>query len=279
MVDSPYSGAATRAAYFRWKPPVPGVNADHTTPDPEPDLFNPVPDPTPVRTETAYTGAEPAPGQSGQPNLAQVPVSHVYNAPPPAPFGLPYGDAQQRMQDRLMWVHGQSNYVPDGIRLYQHATEGQVNEWQIGRMPQAAGQEIAGGPLAGLGDGKNSYDQTNGMRPEIYTGDAPNVGRYRLGVKTNIFGLYENPIGKFGQDAMLHAYTGLYPALPDAKPPMENTAPYTPNSTGTAHWAPAVAWQRPRLFNLPSETAITDFGVANSGEFVSDFTDRTDGFY
>lgn len=279
MVDTAYSGNALRAGNFRWRPPVPGVNADHTTPDPEPDLFNPVPEVPEGQAGTAWASEPKRAHPSGQPNLAQVPVTHAYNTPPPAASGLPYGVAQQVMQNRLMAVHGQSNYVPDGIRLYQHASEGQVNEFQVGRMPQAAGQEIGDGPLQGLGNGKNSYDQTNGSRPEVYTGDPANVGRYRLGVKTNLFGLYENPFGKFGQDAMLHSYTGLIPAVPQAKPQMTNTAPYTPNSTGTHHWVPAVAWQKPRLFSLPSETTITDQGIAGGSDYVSDFEDRTEGFY
>lgn len=274
-----YSGAAVRNAHFAWRPPVPGVNADHTTPDPEPDLFNPVPEPAPGSRAGTIWAADPQnAGPSGQPTLAQIPVTHVYQTPPPAPSGVPYGEAQLAMQRRLMEVHGQSHYVPDGIRLYQHATEGQSNEFVVGRGSQFAGATLEG-PLAALADGTNAYDQTNGMKPEVYTGDAANVGRYRLGVKTNVFGLYEQPNGKFGQDAMLHAYTGLTPALPVDKPQMTNTAPYTPNSTGTAHWAPAVPWQQPRLFGLPSESAMTDYAIANSGDFTSDFTDTKDGFY
>lgn len=280
MADSAYSGAAVRAAHFGRRPPVAGINRDHTTPDPEPDLFNPVPDaPADARDGTVWQADPQNARPSNYPTLAQVPVTHRYDTPPPVGSGIPYGVAQQRMQDRMMHVHSHANYVPDGIRLYQHYSEGQYNEWQIGRLPRSAGQTIPDGPLAALGNGRNSYDQTNGVRPEVYTGDPANVGRYRLGVKTNVFGLYENPLGKFGQDAMLHAYTGLTPALPQAKPPMQNTAPYTPNSTGTAHWAPAVSWQQPRLFSLPSETAMTDYAVANPGDYTSDFVDTKGGFY
>jgi hypothetical protein len=191
-----------------------------------------------------------------------VPVSHWYNGQPAVPSGEPYGRAQQAMQERFMVDHSDTNYVPDGIRLYQHASEGQRNEFNIGRQSQFAGATIADGPLAALANGHNAYDQTNAPN-EVYTGDPANVGRYRLGVKTNIFGLYDSPIGKFGQDAMLHAYTGLQAAMPFDKPPMEYTAPYTPNSTGTAHWSPAAANQAPSMFSLPSETAMTDYAVAN----------------
>ena len=264
MADSPYSGYATRAAHFARHVSVPGVNADHTTPDPEPDPFNPVPDPVKGQEGTVWDDGNRAttPGQSGMPNLAQVPVTHWYNGQAPVGSGVAYGQAQQAMQERLMVDHSDANYVPDSIRLYQHATEGQAYEWIIGRQSQYAGSDIPDGPLAGLQNGTNSYDRTN-QPNEVYSGDASNVGRYRLGVKTNIFGLYENPLGKFGQDAELRAITGLTPALPQSKPPMMNTAPYTPNSTGTAHWAPAPAYQSPSSFALPSETSVTDFRTAS----------------
>jgi hypothetical protein len=279
MVDSPYSGAALRAtARYNIRPSVPGVNVDHTTPDPEPDPFNPVPDVPQNQTGTVWGYERNTAGPSNQPNLAQVPVSHWWDGQPAVPSGEPYGRAQQAMQERMMVNHSSVCYVPDGIRLYQHATEGQVNEWQIGRQSQFAGTTLPDGPLSGLQYGQNAYDATNEPN-EVYAGDPANVGRYRLGVKTNFFGLYENPMGKFGQDALLHSYTGLTPALPASKPPMEHTAPYTPNSTGTAHWAPAPAFQRPSLFNLPSETAMTDFTIADSAATGNEFVDRNGGFF
>jgi hypothetical protein len=278
MVDTPYSGAATRTAHYSSRPPVAGVNVDHTTPNPEPDPFNPVPGTPQNQGGTIWGYERDTAGPSNQPNLAQVPVTHWYDGQPAVPSGEPYARAQLAMQERMMVDHSAVSYVPDGIRLYQHATEGQINEWQIGRMSQFAGTTIPDGPLAGLQNGHNSYDAIN-QPNEVYQGDAANVGRYRLGVKTNFFGLYESPIGKFGQDAILHSYSGLTPALPQEKKPMEYTAPYTPNSTGTAHWFPAVPYQKPSLFNLPSETAITDYAISGDSDFVSDFADRNGGFY
>jgi hypothetical protein len=277
MVASPYSGAALRAGHYGVRPSVPGVNADHTTPDPEPDPFNPVPTAPADRAGTVWSVETETAGPSNQPNLAQVPVTHWWNGQPSVPSGEPYARAQLAMQERMMADHSDVSYVPDSIRLYQHATEGQINEFTIGRLPLMSGASIPDGPLAGLQNGKNGYDATN-VPNEVYAGDAANVGRYRLGVKTNIFGLYESPIGKFGQDAILHSYTGLTPALPAEKAPMENTAPYTPNSTGTAHWFPTVPYQVPSLFSLPSETAITDYAVATDAGFTSDFVDDG-GFY
>lgn len=282
MPDSPYSGTAVRAGHFAWRPPVQGVNVDHTTPNPEPDPFNPQPDVPSNQTGTTWSGDENFAQISNQPNLAQVPVSHWYDGQNAVPSGTgaqftPNQIRDIAFQERFLVDHSDTNYVPDGIRLYNHASEGQANEWTVGRMPQAAGATIPDGPLAGLQNGRNSYDAIN-QPNEVYAGDDANVGRYRLGRKSNIYGLYQYPIGKFGQDAMLHAYTGLYPQFPYDKQPMENTAPYTPNSTGTAHWSPAQPNQVPSFFALPSETAITDYSQAASG-YVSDFTDDDSGVF
>jgi hypothetical protein len=273
MVSAPYSGTAVRAGHFGIRPSVPGVNRDHMQPNPEPDPFNPVPETPAGQSGDVWAVIPESAGPSNQPNLAQVPVSHWYNGQPAVPSGEPYARAQLAMQERMMVDHSDTNYVPDSIRLYQHASEGQHNEFVVGRNPQFAGASIPDGPLAGLANGKNSYDATNPAN-EVYAGDAANVGRYRLGVKTNIFGLYESPLGKFGQDAYARAYTGLYPAVPFEKEPMTDTAPYTPNSTGTAHWSPAAANQAVSMFSLPSETVMTDYSLMADTEFVSDFADR-----
>jgi hypothetical protein len=272
VADRPYSGYATRSAHFARHVSVPGVNADHTRPNPEPDPFSPQPETPANQAHTVWddSGGDPA-RQSGVPNFAQVPVNHWYAGQPAVASGVPYGQAQQAMQERLMADHSATNYVPDSIRLYQHWSEGQRYEWVVGRASQYAGSELPDGPLAALQNGTNAYDKTNPAN-EVYAGDPANVGRYRLGVKSNIFGLYESPLGKFGQDAELRAIEGLTPALPYAKPRMRNTAPYTPSSTGTAHWAPAPPYQTPSTFALPGETSVTDY---RSGATVtgSDFED------
>jgi hypothetical protein len=255
---------------------VPGLNSDHTSADPEPDPFNPVPDLPANQTGTVWAAEAQDAGVSNQPNLAQVPVTHWFNGQPAVPSGEPYARAQQAMQERMMVDHMVINTVPDSIRLYQHASEGMETQWIIGRAPREAGQTLDG-PLGALANGRNGYDQVN-LPNEVYTGAPENVGRYRLGVKSNMFGLYESPIGKFGQDALLHSYTGLQPAFPVDKTPMTNTAPYTPNSTGTSHWFPTAPTQVPSLFGLPSETAVTDYRTADA---VTDsgFEDRSGGFY
>lgn len=278
MVDSPYTGAAIRGAHYAYPgDSAPGLNSDHFTPDPEPDPFNPVPDLPANQTGTIWGAEFEDAGSSNQPNLAQIPVTHWFNGQPAVPSGEPYARAQQAMQERMMLDHSVVNTVPDSIRLYQHMSEGTESQWIIGRLPREAGQSLDG-PLAALANGRNGYDQIN-QPNEVYTGAPENVGRYRLGVKTNLFGLYDSPTGKFGQDALLHSYTGLNAAFPVDKQPMDNTAPYTPNSVGTAHWFPTQPAQVPSLFGLPSETAITDYtttgGSTTNG---SDFEDRTGGF-
>lgn len=261
MVDSPYSGTAVRNAHFSSRPPVPGLNKDHFTPDPEPDPFNPVPTPAHSYTDSILTVREEAGPQSNYPTLATQPFHHTYDGQLSVPSGVEYGRAQQAMQERMMVDHSDSNYVPDENRRYLHATQGQSNKFVVGRMPQNAGVD-PGPDLQYLVNGNNSYDHTN-QPNEVYSGDPANVGRYRLGYDTKIFGLYRNPIGKFGQDAQLHSYTGLHPAIPEAKPQMRDIAPYTWPSTGTAHWAPAPHNQTPSMFSLPSETSMTDATVIN----------------
>ena len=278
MTITPYSGTAVRQGHFASRPPVQGVNVDHTTPDPEPDPFNPQPDTPPNQGGTVLVNDDPGAGQSGYPNLASEPVTHWYPGQNPVGTGIPYGQAQQAMQERLMVDHSDSNYVPDSIRLYQHATEGQANEFTVGRASAYAGVD-PGDNLQYLVNGTNAYDHTN-QPNDVYSGDPANVGRYRLGVKTNVWGLYESPLGKFGQDAQMHAYTGLHPQFPQEKEQLQDTAPYTPNSQGTAHWLPASFAQIPSLFGLPSETQMTDYTVAN--DFIdggSDFADGDGGFY
>lgn len=281
MADA-YSGAAVRAAHFAVRPSVPGINADHTNPDPEPDPFNPQPIPPSDQAGTVWATAQDFAQISNQPNLAQVPVSHWYDGQPPVQSGTgheftPQAQRLQAFQERMLVDHSDTNYVPDGVRLYQHATEGVMFDDFVGRLPRSAGQTIPDGPLAGLQYGRNSYDAVN-QPNEVYSGDDANVGRYRLGRKINQWGVYGNPIGKFGQDAWLRSYTGLYPQLPVDKPQMTNTAPGTPNSTGTAHWAPAPPNQVPSFFGLPSETAVTDYSQAQQ-HFVSDFVDDDGGVF
>jgi hypothetical protein len=276
MVNTPYSGQVVRAAgaHYDYRPPVPGLAPDHFTGAVEPDIFNPQPSPKDGAPGTVWAEEAASGVHSGYRTLAEVPVTHWWPGQAPVPAGVPRAQAMQTMQERMMVDHSPVNYERDGIRFFQHASEGTVIDWVDGRLPREAGQTLEG-PLAGLANGKNGYDQTNEAN-EVYTGNSANVGRYRVGTKMVVFGRYDNPLGKFGQDAQLRAYTGLTPTLPAEKKQWnEIAAPYTPSSSGAnGYWAPAVPWQAPSLFSLPSETIMTDYGVSSADdENTSDFDD------
>lgn len=259
-----YTGYLVRMAHFATANDVaPGPNPEHLHPAPDPDPFNPQPS-----TPANQAGDVWMPAEVGFASDMQVqPFSHWFNGQLAVPSNVPYGVGQQAMQERMVVDHGQTNFRPDTIRLYVHATEGQHNEFVKGRAPQNAGVTLPDN-AAYLGNGKNSYDQTN-VPNEVYSQEE---GRYRLGYKTVNYGLYENPIGKFGQDAQLRAYTGLTPIVPVEKPAVANPAPYTPSSSGTTTWT-MPQWQTPSMFGLPSETASTDYALsvetppANLGDF------------
>jgi len=279
MVNTPYSGAVIRAAHYDYRPPVPGIAPDHFTGTVDPDPFNPVPDTPAGQNGTVWqvSSDEESAGPSGFRSLAEIPVDHWAGGEPSVQSGVPYGVGQQAMQDRLMEDHSVVNYVPDQYRLYQHATEGAyIGDW-VGRASQFAGQAIDG-VLGALANGRNAYDQTNAPT-EVYSGDDANVARYRLGRQFRFFGSYQFPIGKFGQDATLRAYTGLTPQFPADKHQFnEYAAPYTPNSSGaSAYWFPAQSNQIPSLFGLPSETAMTDFASHTADDGTN--TDFPEGDY
>lgn len=260
-----YSGYLTRMAHYATAGDVaPGINPEHENPAPDVDPFNPQPD-----VPANQTGDIWNPTEVGFASTYQVdPVAHWFVGNPSVPTNVPYATAQQTMQDRMMEDHSVTHYVPDSVRLYQHQSEGVDIEWQVGREPQHAGESV-GDNESYLMMGKNSYDATN-QANEVYAGDPANVGRYRLGVKTTMFGLYDNPHGKFGQDAQLRGYTGLTPQFPADKTQLnQDAAPYTPNSSGTATWT-MPQFQIPSMFGLPTETASTDYTVATEDVGMSD---------
>jgi hypothetical protein len=251
-----YTGYLTRMAHFSAAADVaPGVNPEHEHPDPDPDIFDPKPG-----TPAQQGGDVWMPAEVGFASEMQVqPITHWYNGQLAVPSSVPYGTAQLAMQERMMADHEQANYRPDTIRLYQHATEGQTIDYVKGRAPQNAGTTLPDGAQY-LANGRNSYDQTN-VPNEVYSADE---GRYRLGYKINDWGEYRYPIGRFGQDAQLRAYTGLTPTFPADKPAVTDAAPYTPNSSGTTTWT-TPQWQVPSLFGLPSETQVTDYTTSAEG--------------
>lgn len=273
MADMPFSGALQRAAHFAHRPPVPGINPEHENPDPDPDPFSPVPE-----------GASPVDGQVAgdvwqptdiAPHSVMQPRDITHSAPglqPPVPSAVPAADAGQATTTRMIFNHSVVDYRADPSRYYRHAGQGMAIQWRPGRMPWQAGESVPEG-MDYLTAGTNAYDFTNEVNADVYAGAPANVGRYRLQEQENEFGIYSFWT-KQGQDADLRAYTGLSPAFPVDKERVPDSAPYTPNSSGTTTWTLG-SFQIPSLFGLPSETSMTDYEVASedageSGAFAED---------
>jgi hypothetical protein len=97
-------------------------------------------------------GEEDYAPHTGTPNLAQVPFSHWFDGLPAVQSNVPYGEAQQAFQDRMLTDHSQVNYVPDSVRLYQHVSEGVEIDFVTGR----------GSAYAGVDPGENLQYLVNG---------------------------------------------------------------------------------------------------------------------
>lgn len=256
MAEMPYSGAAMRAAHYAFRPPVPGVNPEHEKPDPDPDPFQP---------DVKPEGGQP--GDVFQPEDVSVhtemqdrAVSHWAFLQAPIPSSVPSETAGIAATARMLANHGQIDYRPDQYPLYRHGDQGRSIEFVTGRQPWQAGETVPD-DVAYLVMGTNAYDQTN-QPNEVYSADA---GRYRLQTSIVDFGEYVFS-QKQGQDAELRAYTGLHAEMPADKPQPTNTAPYTPNSVGTANFL-TPAFQIPSMFGTPSETALTDFEASGTTDY------------
>lgn len=253
-----YSGALLRTAtpHYASRPPVAGVNPEHTHPDPDPDPFTPVP-------EGAGGGAK---GDVWQPqdlptHTPMVVRQRVHTTPlqPPVPSNVHSEQRDWAWQARFLANHAVDDYRPDLYPTYKHADQGRDIDWYTGRGPVEAGITVPD-RASYLVMGKNAFDATN-QSTEVYSGDAPNVGRYRLQANQQDFGLYQFHT-KQGQDGFLRAYAGLSPQMPQDKPRVPNSAPYVPNSSGTTRWTLS-QWQTPSTFALPSETSLTDYEQAS----------------
>lgn len=259
MAEPAYSGALKRAAHFAFRPPVPGVSADHgPQPDStvEPDPFDPQPDTPSAQAHDLWQPQE----SSAHTEMVQRPFSHWGDLLPPLPMNVKQEYVHTVATERMIANHSVVDYRPDTSRYYKNATQGRSIEYVDGPAPQLAGVSGPDFLLAGT----NSFDYTN-QPNEVYAGDSSNVGRYRLGKTVNDFGMYEFWT-KQGQDAHLRAYTGLQPQVPVDKPRVPNSAPYTPNSSGTTTWV-QTSFNVPTMFSIPTETASTDFAVA-SGDVI-----------
>lgn len=279
MANTAYSGALIRSAHFAFRPPVPGVSADHGPgPDQqiEQDPFQPVP-PSAGQVVAGADGTDVWQPQDQSP-MSEMVVGerpHWTQLQDPVPSNVHPWESEQAATDRMIANHSVDDYRPETYIPYKVATQGQSIEITVGRQPFEAG-ENAPENLQYLVAGKNAYDYTNEPNPDVYTGDAANVGRYRLGLNENQFGLYEFWT-KQGQDAELRAYTGQQPWMPVDKPTIPDAAPYTSPSSGTTTWT-MPSFQVPSLFSLPSETSITDYAAQNEwdaqiADSGSDFED------
>lgn len=266
MAEHAYSGALVRSAHFAYRPPVPGVSADHgPQPDTtiEPDPFSPEPETPGGQAHDVWQPQDIGP-QSQMPGPV---ISHDGQLLNPLPMNVEPRYVHTVAQERLIANHSVIDYRMDPSRYYKNAGMGHSIEFVDGPMPQLSGID---GPEF-LVAGTNSFDYTN-QPNEVYGGDSANVGRYRLSKTQNNFGMYEFWT-KQGQDADLRAYTGLHPQVPVDKPRVPDSAPYTPNSSGTTTWT-MPTFNIPTMFTTPSETSVTDFSVA-SGDVIqgSDFSE------
>lgn len=258
-MDLPYSGALGRAAHYAFRPPVPGINPEHEKPDPEPDPFNPVPENVAAAPYDVFQPED----VSVHTEMQQRPIEHWAHLQPPVPSSVQREVAGIATTTRMLANHAQVDYRPEQYPVYKHASQGRHLAFVRGRDPWQAGEQVSE-EMAYLVMGKNAYDQTNAPN-EVYAGDGANVGRYRVGYGVEDWGLYEYSQMQ-GQDAVLRAYTGLEPAFPVDKPQPQNTAPYTPNSTGTANFL-TPAFQIPSMFAQPGETALTDYEAAETTDY------------
>lgn len=268
MAEYAYSGALVRSAHFAYRPPVPGVSADHgPQPDTtvEPDLFSPEPQTPSGQNHDVWQPAD----ATGHTELAARPFSHDANLLCPLPMNVDPRYVHTVAQERLIANHSVIDYRADSSRYYKNATQGRSIEFIDGSAPQLAGVD---GPDF-LVAGTNSFDYTN-QPNEVYAGDSANVGRYRVGKTVDDFGMYQFWT-KQGQDGDLRAYTGLHPQVPVDKPRVPDSAPYTPNSSGTTTWV-QTSFNVPTMFSLQSETALTDYSVA-SGDVIGGFSEFGEG--
>lgn len=266
MADA-YSGSLVRSAHFAFRPPVPGVNPEHEKPDPDPDPFQPKQEGVQAASFDVWQRDD----LSAHTEMQQRPISHWGHLQDPVPSSVPSEVAGIAATARMIANHSCVDYRPDIYVPYKHAEQGRSIEFVPGRSPWQAGEAVPD-ESAYLQAGTNAYDRTNEGN-EVYGGDAANVGRYRLQNQINQFGMYEFWTLQ-GQDAQLRAYTGLHPAMPVDKPRVEDSAPYTPNSSGTTTWT-LPAFQVPSMFAVPSETASTDYEASQGGSYwaASDFED------
>lgn len=264
-MDTAYSGYLGRSAHFAMRPPVPGISATHEHPIDAGDIFQPMPEVPAQQTGDVWPTPE---SQTPQGPFPFSPIAHWTDLADPVPMNVPSGVSGQTATDRMLANHSVEdpnmgvypNYL-SRYPLFHGNDETHAIDYTQGRGSQQAGIEVPE-DAAFLVMGRNAFDQTN-QPNEVYSAEPTGASRYRLGTLMQ-FWTGQTFWTKQGQDADLRAYTGLVPMTPVDKPRVPDSAPYTPNSSGTSTWI-LDAFRAPSSFNLPSETSVTDYELANPG--------------
>jgi hypothetical protein len=273
MADTAYSGALLRSAHYAFRPPVAEVDPGHLTPHETGDIFDPRPAAVAGQAGDVWQDLE----ATDHSEMVAREFSHWGNAPlAPLPSDLHPAVKHKAETERIVTNHLVVDFRPDTWTTipYRNAGMGVALPYTQGRGPIQEGEAIDP-DLGYLVAGKNAFDYTNAPN-EVYGGDpGSSGGRRRLGYWTPRFGIYEFWT-KQGQDAEVRAYTGLVPAFPADKPRIEDAAPYTPNSSGTATWIQP-SYQDPSQFTLPAETIMTDYTAQAWGDQTAGSFEDTGG--
>lgn len=277
-----YTGAAVRASYSR-RPAVPGVDPVHAkvTPDKDLDPFQPVIESGPGGPGTIWEDDIEAEPQSRQPHRAALKTTHWWPTPEMPPVGVPDGATSkqlgQSVQNRRNGVHSFADVIPNSSRMVRPAGMGRMIEWLVGNDPRDAGRDA--GSLAWLANGRNGYDQTNGVALP-YSGDDASDGRRRLGRTMRSFGINSRPTAKNGQDIMLRAAEEKHPQLNQGRDQVKNPTPYSSGFLRGNNNDPVTPFRQVSSWASPSSTSVTDRTMMlNPQTGNPEFTDNGDGDY
>lgn len=189
---------------------------------------------------------------------------HAATAPRLTPPRLGWVQAQQVARDQMMAAHSarDADTAASLPREDQFTFAGQRNlvNRQQGQRSWEAGLS---GPLA---RGRNSYAQNNPSTP-VYGGEG-----MRYGYDVLTWGEYRSPTVQ-RMRYTLRAVGREQVHFPVNTPPVQDPRPFTGFGSGTQRFS-AGPFNRPRLFQPPAVTAISDVTMAESqavaGDFASD---------
>jgi hypothetical protein len=277
-----YSGAVTRASYSR-RPPVAGVDMVHAKKEPGPNLdpFQPKVEDGPGTAGTVWDEPVQTERQSGVPNRAVLPTTHWWPTPDMPPTAVPDGYTRKQLdqstQNRRNQIHSFADVIPNSLNRFRPFGLGKQIEWELGRVPRDAGRSA--GELPWLANGRNGYDQTNGTTI-VYSGDAANAGRYRVGYTQRVFGIFARTFAKNGQDVIMRAAENQHAELNHGREVKPNALPTTTTILTGRNTDPGWHWRAPSAWAAQSATAITDHSMlATTTPANPDFDDTGAGEY